>query len=390
MAASEQLGILGVHSFHYFVHDAERSRVFYEDRFGWHASHRSSAAVTQRTGQTSTVYEAGDVRVAVSTAAAHDGSLDPRAQRWLRRHPDGIGTVSYLVADIDQAWRFLTGRDATPIHGVQETRVGNGSQQGRFRHFSITTALGDVTFRFIQIDDWDGFAPGYEPLPAPTGVVNPMGFTKVDHITCNAQTMAGFKLWLEHVMGMEQCWDIEFHTDDVKQDAEVGTGLRSAVMWDPRSELKFPINEPLQPFFKEGQINKFIEDNHGAGIQHVALEVTDIMKAVQTLRTRGIDFLHTPGNYYDSAPSRLLENGVHTDRIAHKIDDLRGLGILIDGSPVDNYLVQIFLKDAMTTYSDDHAGPFFYELIERRGDQGFGGGNFRALFEAIEREQLEA
>ncbi len=390
MAASEQLGILGVHSFHYFVHDAERSRVFYEDNFGWHPAYTSSADSVARTGQTSTVYQAGDIRVAVSTADVAEGALQPRAARWLSRHPDGIGNISYVVQDIDRAWAFLTSRDATPIHTISDIRVGSGTQQGRFRHFSITTALGDVTFRFVQIDDWDGFAPGYEALPPPTGIVNPMGFTKVDHITCNAQTMAGYKLWLEHVMGMEQCWEIEFHTDDVKKGADVGTGLRSVVMWDPRSGLKYPINEPLQPFFKEGQINKFIEDNHGAGVQHVALEVKDILAAVSALRDRGVGFLKTPGNYYDSAPDRLRAGGVEPNRIFHKMDDLRDLGILIDGSPVDNYLVQIFLNDAMTLYHEQQAGPFFYELIERRGDQGFGGGNFRALFEAIEREQLES
>ncbi|MCO4763707.1 MAG: VOC family protein [Myxococcales bacterium] len=389
MAASEELGILGVHSFHYFVHDAERSRAFYEDRFGWHPAYRTGDDVVTRTGQSSTVYEAGDVRVAVSTAAAGSAALYPRAARWLSRHPDGIGSISYQVQDIEKAWSFLTNRDATPIHAISESRVGTGTQQGRFRHFSITTALGDVTFRFIQIDDWDGFAPGYERLPAPTGVVNPMGFTKVDHITCNAQTMAGYKLWLQHVMGMEQCWEIEFHTEDIKQGGDMGTGLRSVVMWDPRSGLKYPINEPLQPFFKEGQINKFIEDNHGAGVQHVALEVNDIMAAVKSLRDRGVGFLHTPGNYYDTAPERLRDGGVEPERIFHKMADLRDLGILIDGSPVDNYLVQIFLNDAMTLYDENEAGPFFYELIERRGDQGFGGGNFRALFEAIEREQTE-
>lgn len=389
MAASEELGILGVHSFHYYVHEAERSRVFYEDNFGWHPSYRSQPDVVARTGQASTVYQAGDIRVAVSTATPTANGLQPRAARWLRRHPDGIGNISYLVEDIDRAWTFLCGRDATPIHAISETSVGTGTQRGRFRHFSITTALGDVTFRFIQIDDWDGFAPGYEALPAPTGLVNPMGFTKVDHITCNAQTMAGYKLWLEHVMGMEQCWEIEFHTEDVKEGGDKGTGLRSVVMWDPRSGLKYPINEPLQPFFKEGQINKFIEDNHGAGVQHVALEVEDIMSAVKSLRDRGVGFLHTPSNYYDSAPSRLRAGGVEPDRIFHKIDELRGLGILIDGSPVDNYLVQIFLNDAMTLYDEQVAGPFFYELIERRGDRGFGGGNFRALFEAIERDQSD-
>ncbi len=389
MAASEELGINGVHSFHYFVNDDERARGFYQDRLGWRPSFRTSKPVAERTGQRSTVYTAGDIRVAVSTYDPnHTGSM-PRAKRWLRRHPEGIGSISFAVEDLDRTWNFLANREATPIHAIEEVRVGHGTQAGRFRHFSITTALGDVSFRFLQIDDWQGFAPGFDAVAADPNAASPVAFSHVDHVTCNAQTMAGFKLWLEHVMGMEQCWDIEFHTEDIKAGNEAGTGLRSVVMWDPRSQLKFPINEPLQPFFKEGQINKFIEDNHGAGIQHVALVVDDIMEAVAILKKRGVGFLHTPSNYYDSAPGRLSDSGVEVSRIAHSMTDLKSLGILIDGSPMDNYLVQIFLKDAMTVHEEAAAGPFFYELIQRCGDQGFGGGNFRALFEAIEREQFE-
>jgi 4-hydroxyphenylpyruvate dioxygenase len=189
---------------------------------------------------------------------------------------------------------------------------------------------------------------------------------------------------------MEQCWEIEFHTEDVAREEarDFGTGLRSVVMWDPRSGLKFPINEPLAPFFKDGQINRFIEDNAGAGVQHVALEVDDIVHSVQHLRHRGVRFLKTPKVYYEMAAPRLREQGVEPSALAHSLELLEPLGILIDGSPVNNYLIQIFLEDAMTLYDEPSAGPFFYELIQRCGDQGFGGGNFRALFEAIERAQI--
>ena len=189
----------------------------------------------------------------------------------------------FEVEDIDRAYKFLAERDATPIHQVEEVRDDQG---GRFQHFSITTALGDVSFRFIQKTDWEGFAPGFEGLNGVSrGDTNDFSFSHIDHITCNAQTMAPMKLWLEHVLGMEQCWDIEFHTEDINKDATTGTGLRSVVMWDPRSGIKFPINEPLQPFFKEGQINKFVEDNWGAGVQHIALLVDDVCEAVKTLRS---------------------------------------------------------------------------------------------------------
>ncbi len=383
MAASEELGIIGVDAIHYFVHKPERSAGFYEQCLGFKRVAQSGADMTEETGQASIVYQGGDVRVVVSTPVRPTC----RAARYLRHHPAGVGSLTFEVSDLDRAWRFLTSRDATPIHTIRETRQDGG----RFRHFSITTALGDVTFRFVQKDGWHGFAPGFEAAtvePGSSPTVPSVGVARIDHVTSNAPTMAATRLWLEHVMGMEQCWQIAFHTEDVRQGGEKGTGLKSVVMWDPRSGLKFPINEPLQPFFKDGQINRFVEQNSGAGIQHIALEVGDVVAAVRTLRERQVAFLKTPSSYYAQAPERLSRKQVNVDHLRHKLSVLEPLGILIDGSPVDNYLIQIFLEDASTLYAEPEAGPFFYELIERCGDNGFGEGNFRALFEAIEREQV--
>ncbi|MBM4359133.1 MAG: VOC family protein [Deltaproteobacteria bacterium] len=384
MAASEELGILGVDSWHYFVRQPERSRTFYERGFGWREVARAGEALVAATGQRSTVYQSGDVRVVVSTPE----SDRCRAGRYLKRHPAGVGSVTFAVEDIERTWRFLAERGGTPIHDIAETREGGG----RFRHFSITTPIGDVAFRFVERTDYVPFAPGFEAVEPPASYVAPaFGFKKVDHITNNAPTMAPVKLWFEHVLGFEQCWEIEFHTNDVKQGArKSGTGLKSVVMWDPRSGIKFPINEPLQPFFKEGQINTFVEDNAGAGVQHIALEVEDCVGAVRTLRQQQVGFLRTPGSYYDAAPSRLAQRGVDTAKIAHRLEELRELGVLIDGKPENLYLIQIFLQDAATLYAEPGAGPFFYELIQRCGDPGFGEGNFRALFEAIERDQVTA
>ena len=152
--------------------------------------------------------------------------------------------------------------------------------------------------------------------------------------------------------------------------------------------IKFPINEPMEPFFKEGQIRQFVEDNCGEkGVQHVALEVDNILKAAESLTGQGVRFVETPDVYYEPVPARLKEVGVDVNNIKHKIDDLKPHGLLIDGSPTDQYMLQVFFKDAATYHEDKDAGPFFFEIIERQGDQGFGGGNFRALFEAIELEQ---
>ncbi len=383
MAASEELGIIGVDSYHFFVNNPARSRSFYE-RFGFRPVARSGDAMTEETGQASVVYSAGGTgRAATQVVVSTPQRTTCRAARYLKRHPAGIGSISFQVADLDKAWRFLTARDATPIHSIRETRRGDA----RYRHFSITTALGDVAYRFVEREGWEGFAPGFDALEATNAPPAPFKALGIDHITSNAPTMAPMKLWLEHVLGMEQCWSIEFHTEDVKSGAASGTGLKSVVMWDPRSGLKFPINEPLQPFFKDGQINKFVEENSGAGVQHIAIEVDDIVSAVRSLRTRGVGFLETSGAYYDQAPGRLAKKDVDVAALQHRLEHLRELGILIDGKPHNRYLIQIFLKDAATLYAEPDAGPFFYELIQRCGDDGFGEGTFRALFESIERIQ---
>jgi 4-hydroxyphenylpyruvate dioxygenase len=194
-------------------------------------------------------------------------------------------------------------------------------------------------------------------------------------------------LWMKHVMGFEEFWNIQFHTqEDIEKGNQHGTGLKSIVLWDPKSQVKFANNEPSRPRFKESQINVFVEDQRGEGIQHLALEVRDIVSAVRAMRaTEGLAFLSTPAAYYDYLPERLETSGIK--RIDESIDDLRALEILIDGHKEHRYLLQIFMKEMGQLFGDREAGPFFYEIIQRKGDRGFGGGNFKALFESIERAQ---
>jgi len=156
-------------------------------------------------------------------------------------------------------------------------------------------------------------------------------------------------------------------------------------MWDPWSGTKFANNEPARPFFKSSQINLFNEDLRGDGVQHIALTVTDILGAVRGLRASGVSFMPTPGSYFDMLPERIAASGI--GEIDEDIETLRELSILIDGAHHHAYMLQIFLKESAGLYGDPSAGPFFYEIIQRKGDRGFGAGNFRALFESIEREQ---
>jgi 4-hydroxyphenylpyruvate dioxygenase len=317
--------------------------------------------------------------VTCSTPAGEGG----RAFRYLSKHPDGVGTIAFEVENIRRTFEVLEQRGGTAITDVQSFQEPDGD----IETFSITTPFGDTTFRFTERHGAKGVYPGMEPLPTP---INPdsIGLVSIDHITSNFQTMKPALLWLEHVMGFEPLWEVEFHTSDVaKYEIREGSGLRSKVMWDPKTGIKFANNEPYRPAFRQSQINQFYEDHRGDGVQHAALVTRDIIQTVEALKRRGVELMPTPHAYYEALPERLDQLGISLEE---EVDTLEELGILVDGSGPGRYLLQIFLREAAGLYHETEAGPFFYEVIQRKGDQGFGAGNFRALFESIERTQHAA
>jgi 4-hydroxyphenylpyruvate dioxygenase len=389
---NESLGVLGFDSFHFAVENLERSRLFYTHRFDFDEVARAGHKLVEKSGQVSAVFGAGDVRVCVSTPL-HE---DCKAARYLRRHPAGIMSLSFRVEDLDRTYKLLEERGAAILADPIEDRTASG---GRYRAFEIATPLGDVAFRYVERTDYRDFAPGFEQIverPKP----NRFGIEKVDHVTSNALTMQPLILFYRDVLGMEEFWNIRFHTSDFAREAAArrgegelpgprgaappGTGLRSIVMWDPQGDIKFASNEPMRPYFRESQIARFCYDNAGPGIQHLAFRLPDIVTAVRELAARGVPFLPTHKNYYRLLPDRLAKLGINN--VEHDLAELEKHEILLDGEN-DKYMLQIFLREAASLYGDERAGPFFYELIERCGDQGFGYGNFRALFEAIERAQ---
>jgi 4-hydroxyphenylpyruvate dioxygenase len=377
------LGLVRIEALHYYVHDLERSRRFYTEKLDF-AEVGGSGPDLERDGrQRSAAFEAADVRIVCSQPLGEGG----RAWRFLRKHPDGVGAVVFEVEDAERAFRLLEERGGTPITDVQEHRDDGGT----LRTFNVTTPLGDTTFRFVERRGFAGLYPGMVRHPAPRGGGNAFGFGHVDHLTSNFQTMKPALLWMEHVLGLEEFWEVAFHTKDAAEakraarEAQRGSGLRSVVMRDPRSGVKFANNEPWRPAFKSSQINVFNEDHRGDGIQHAALTVADILPAVEGMRARGVEFMPTPGAYYDALPERIRVSGI--GRIDEDVEALRERQILVDGAGPGSYLLQIFLRDSAGLYHEPEAGPFFFEIIQRKGDQGFGAGNFRALFESIEREQ---
>jgi len=383
MPKLEPIGIVRLEAMHYYVHDLERSRRFYTQKMDFAETAVSTPDLERAGRQRSALFEAGGVRVLCSEPAGAGG----RAWRWLRKHPDGVGTLAFEVEDIHRTFKILEDRGGTPISDV-ETFTDEG---GTLKTFSITTPFGDTTFRFVQRNGFRHFYPGMAPHPQPKGGKNAFRFGIVDHVTSNFETMKPALLWMEHVLGFEEFWEVQFHTAEAASEQRKkammakGSGLRSVVMRDPKSGVKFANNEPWRPAFKSSQINIFHEDQRGDGVQHAALTVEDILTAVGEMRARGVEFMPTPGSYYDMLPERLQKIGV--GKIDEDVAKLRELEILVDGAAPGSYLLQIFLKDSAGLYHDPKAGPFFYEIIQRRGDTGFGAGNFRALFESIEREQ---
>ena len=368
------LGIVGWDLYEYVVSDLDRACRFYTTAMKLPEVARRSPAAAADLGEDAVLFAAGKARVVCVTPR----SKGSRAERWLRRHPEGVAVLSLRVKEIDRTRRVLEERGATLVTGTVAEADPSGAP---YRWFEIATPLGDVRVRFIERASQAlpaGFAPVGEP---PAG--NPFELQVIDHVTSNFLTLEPHVTWLRDVMGFEEYWRVHFHTADVR-GGEGGSGLASIVMWDPESGVKLANNEPAAPNYEASQIYRFVEANHGAGVQHVAFHVPKIVPAVEGLKRGGIDFLATPVTYYDMLPSRLAERKVRNFR--DSIDELRHLGILVDGED-DRYLLQIFMVEGGVMYRDEIAGPFFYELIQRRGARGFGEGNFRALFEAIERDQ---
>ncbi len=381
MPKLEPLGITRLDSLHYYVHDIERVRSLFVDKMDFAEIGTSGQEMNRRGKQRSVVFQAGDATFVFAEPMGIGGA----AWRFLKKHPEGIGTLVFEVEDIQKAYRLLDERGAT-LMGEPESFENLGENWT----FSITTPFGDTTFRFVQRANKDGGFPDYVPHDTPRGGKNKFGFDKVDHITSNFLTMKPALLWMQHVLGFEEYWEVAFHTEDVatKNRVKHGSGLKSVVMWDPHSGIKFANNEPAPPNFRASQIHLFAEDHRGAGIQHTALTVPDIISTVEALRERGVAFMPTPAAYYDMLPERLKRIGVNA--IDEDIQVLRELEILVDGGANHEYMLQIFLQEQATQFNASEAGPFFIEIIQRKGDRGFGAGNFRALFESIERQQVAA
>ena len=271
--------------------------------------------------------------------------------------------VALRVPDAEYAYREAVRRGARGVREPYEL----SDDSGIVRQATIAT-YGETLHTFVERDGYEGaFLPGYAPAESSTGDAGLL--VGIDHVVGNVE-LGRLDEWVsyyERVFGFTEM--IHFSDEDISTEY---SALMSKVMADGNGRIKFPINEPAEGQ-RKSQIEEYLEYYGGAGVQHIALATTDIVRTVSELRQRGVRFLTTPASYYEELPDRVGE-------IEQNLADLRELGILADRDD-EGYLLQIFTKPL------GDRPTLFLELIERHGARGFGEGNFKALFEAIERDQ---
>jgi 4-hydroxyphenylpyruvate dioxygenase len=343
-----------------WVGNAKQAAYFYEHAFGF----TRTAYAGPETGvrdRASYVLEQGDVRLVLTSGLREESEIT----RFACHHGDGVKDIALAVPDAREAYRQAVQRGA---RGIAEPRWLE-DESGRVELATIAT-YGEVVHTFVGRNDYAGaYLPGYVAQSSNGAGPSDVGLLAIDHCVGNVE-LGRMEHWVEfyeRVFGMTEM--IHFSDEDISTEY---SALMSKVMTDGEGKIKFPINEPAEGK-RKSQIEEYLEFNHGPGVQHVALTSTSIVQTVEALQRRGVLFLATPHTYYEEVPDRVGE-------IDEDYADLQRLGILADRDD-DGYLLQIFTKTAQDRPT------LFFEVIERHGARGFGDGNFKALFEAIEREQ---
>jgi 4-hydroxyphenylpyruvate dioxygenase len=348
----------GIHHVELYVGNALQSAYFYAHAFGFRrVAYRGLETGTR--DQVSHVLAQGRIRL-VLTGALHSASPIAAHQH---KHGDGVRVIALSVPNVENAYREATTRGAVSIAEPHELTDDHGTV-----HLATIRTYGDTLHTFVHRDDYDGpFLPGFAPVEDATEDTGML--LAIDHIVGNVE-LGAMETWVkyyEDVFAMTEM--IHFSDDDISTEY---SALMSKVVSDGKGLVKFPINEPAEGK-RKSQIDEYLEFYEGPGAQHLAVATRDIVATVTELRRRGVEFLTIPPAYYEDVPTRVPE-------VAEMLVDLREQGILVDRDD-EGYLLQIFTKPV------GDRPTMFFEIIERHGARGFGDGNFKALFEAIEREQ---
>lgn len=353
------LPLLGTDYIEFYVGNAKQSAYFYQAAFGFELV-AYAGLETGVKDRASYVLQQGKIRLVLTT------SFDPNSEisAHVSKHGDGVKVLALWVDDAEKAFEETTKRGAKPAAKPSVLK----DEHGEVKVASIHT-YGDTIHTFVERKNYKGaFLPGYKPAK-PTFPVKPIGLKYVDHCVGNVGwgEMNEWVKFYEDVMGFKLL--ITFDDQDISTEY---SALMSKVVSNGTGFIKFPINEPAEGK-KKSQIEEYLDFYRGQGVQHIAVATDDILFTVAELKARGVEFLIVPDTYYDDLIDRV-------GKIDEDLDDLRKLNILVDRDE-EGYLLQIFTKPV------EDRPTLFFEIIQRKGAKSFGKGNFKALFEAIEREQ---
>lgn len=362
--AQDFLPLLGTDYVEFYVGNAKQAAHFYKTAFGFQ-SYAYRGLETGSRDEVSYVLKQDKIRLVLTTPLNSKSPINDH----LRKHGDGVKVIALWVEDARSAWEETTKRGAKSF---MEPKIEK-DEHGEVVRSGIYT-YGETVHMFVERKNYNGtFLPEYVEWKSDYNPT-PVGLKYIDHMVGNVGwgEMNQWVAWYETVMGF-----VNFLSFDDKQITTEYSALMSKVMSNGNGRIKFPINEPAKGK-KKSQIEEYIEYYEGPGVQHIAVATDDIIKTVGELRARGVEFLPPPPQaYYDDIPRRL---GVHMEMMKEDIKELQKLSILVDADE-EGYLLQIFTKPV------EDRPTLFYEIIQRMGAKGFGAGNFKALFESIEREQ---
>ena len=357
--AEDFLPLNGTDYIELYVGNAKQAAHYYRTAFGFQA-HAYAGLETGIKDRVSYVLKQDKIRLVLTTPLTKDGFINEH----LNKHGDGVRVVAIWVDDATKAWEETTSRGAKSFMEPTKEEDSNGHVVRSGIH-----TYGETVHIFVERKNYKGvFLPGFEKWES-SYQPEPVGLKYVDHMVGNVGWNE-MNVWSEFygkVMGFTQL--VSFDDKDISTDF---TALMSKVMTNGNGRIKFPINEPAEGK-KKSQVEEYLDFYNGPGVQHIAIATDNIIHTVTELQKRGVDFLYVPSTYYDEVLDRVGE-------IDEDLAPLKELGILIDRDD-EGYLLQIFTKPV----SDRPT--LFFEIIQRKGAQSFGKGNFKALFESIEREQ---
>ena len=362
--AQDFLPLLGTDYVEFYVGNAKQSAHFYKTAFGFQSCAYKGLETGSR-DSVSYVLKQDKIRIVLTSALNSKSPINEH----VTKHGDGVKIVALWVDDAKKSWEETTSRGAK---SYMEPTVEK-DEHGEVVRAGIYT-YGETIHMFVERKNYTGtFLPGFQEWKSD---YNPptSGLKYIDHMVGNVDwnQMDVWVKWYEDVMGF-----VNFLSFDDKQIHTEYSALMSKVMSNGNGRIKFPINEPAKAA-KKSQIEEYLDFYEGEGVQHLAVATDDIIGTIKQLRANGVEFLPPPPQaYYDEIPGRL---GTHMDMMHEDINELQKLSILVDADE-EGYLLQIFTKPLTDRPT------LFFEIIQRMGAKGFGAGNFKALFESIEREQ---